>query len=405
MPASPCPMPGVSTTTRSAPHAAHAASTSSRCAGIPPGAPPAPSERKYTCGGVDRVHPDPVAEQRAAAAPAGRVDRDDARSRSLSSRSRRNRRSSSSVSELLPDPPVPVMPRTGTCRAAPRGADRGEHPVVERALLDRGDRPREREAVAGEQGVGAVERGPRASSPAIAHISLAIPARPSRAPSSGEKIFATPRASSSAISFGMMTPPPPPKTRIDGPARAGRARRPGSAKNSMWPPWYELTATPWTSSSTAASTISATERLWPRWTTSHPSCCEQAADQVDRRVVAVEERRRGDEPEGRGRASLHRSEVTSRPPDGGVRAPGGAAAPWWRPPLSARSPSSRPSRSGGRPTWRSGSGAPRRGRRRAAACARRGTSRRAAGRSRPPRHPRPGSRGRRRGGTRRARRP
>ena len=37
--------------------------------------------------------------------------------RSLSSWSRRNRRSSSSVSDDLPEPPVPVMPSTGTrCR-------------------------------------------------------------------------------------------------------------------------------------------------------------------------------------------------------------------------------------------------------------------------------------------------
>ena len=41
-------------------------------------------------------------------------------------------------------------------------------------------------------------------------------------------------------------------------------------KNSRWPPWYELTATPCTSSWRAAVTISSTERLWPRWITSAP---------------------------------------------------------------------------------------------------------------------------------------
>ena len=61
--------------------------------------------------GAERVHADPVAEQRAAGLALGGVDREDRDGRSGSSA--RKRRTSSSVSEDLPAPPVPVMPRTG----------------------------------------------------------------------------------------------------------------------------------------------------------------------------------------------------------------------------------------------------------------------------------------------------
>ena len=68
----------------------------------------------------------------------------------------------------------------------------------------------------------------------------------------------------------------------------------------MWPPWYDDTATPWTSSSIAASTTSCTERLWPRCTTSQPwlmkirrmmlidaSCPSNRLDAVTRRTGCV----------------------------------------------------------------------------------------------------------------------
>ena len=53
-------------------------------------------------------------------------------------------------------------------------------------------------------------------------------------------------------------------------------------KNSTWPPWYEDTAMPCTSSCSAAVTISSTERLWPRWITSTPEDCRM------RRMMLIE---------------------------------------------------------------------------------------------------------------------
>ena len=52
---------------------------------------------------------------------------------------------------------------------------------------------------------------------------------------------------------------------------------------------------PCASSWIAQSTISSTERLWPRWITSPPRRLQDAPHDVDRRVVAVEQARRGDE--------------------------------------------------------------------------------------------------------------
>ena len=54
--------------------------------------------------------------------------------RSLSSWSSRNRRISSSVRELLPDPPVPVMPSTGTRRRGVRSTSAGSRPVSARVI-------------------------------------------------------------------------------------------------------------------------------------------------------------------------------------------------------------------------------------------------------------------------------
>ena len=75
--------------------------------------------------------------------------------RSLSCWSRRNRRTSSSVSEDLPEPPVPVMPEH---RGAGRGrgrTDRVEEPGLEPAELGAGDGAGEGAALTGEHGVGA----------------------------------------------------------------------------------------------------------------------------------------------------------------------------------------------------------------------------------------------------------
>ena len=58
-----------------------------------------------------------------------------------------------------------------------------------------------------------------------------------------------------------------------------------------------------------------------------PLLLEQAADQVDRRVVAVEERRRGDEPQRPAGSVIHRLEVTPRPARG---VPARRAVPWER---------------------------------------------------------------------------
>ena len=44
-------------------------------------------------------------------------------------------------------------------------------------------------------------------------------------------------------------------------------------KYSTWPPWYDVMAIPCTSSWIAQLTISATERLCPRWMTSAPDAC------------------------------------------------------------------------------------------------------------------------------------
>jgi hypothetical protein len=80
MAASPWPMPEVSTTTRSKPAALQAAMTSGRAAEISLPKSRVASERMKTrgpcCHGRDRVHADAVAQQRAAALAARRVDGD-----------------------------------------------------------------------------------------------------------------------------------------------------------------------------------------------------------------------------------------------------------------------------------------------------------------------------------------
>ncbi len=146
--ASPCPMPGVSTTTRSKPAAWVAAMTWSRCSGTCAPAVRVASERK-------KVEPrSPVSRafirirSPSSAPPPRRRDGSTARTamRSLSSWSSRSRRSSSSVSEDFPDPPVPVMPSTGTCRCAASGVTRsassGEAPASSTVMAGPGRRGR-----------------------------------------------------------------------------------------------------------------------------------------------------------------------------------------------------------------------------------------------------------------------
>src|SRR5882672_1769607 len=80
---------------------------------------------------------------------------------------------------------------------------------------------------------------------------------------------ATPQPCRSRISSATITPPPPPKTLMFSPPRS-RRRSSRYLKYSICPPWYEDTAMPCTSSSSAAVATSSTERLWPRWMTSQP---------------------------------------------------------------------------------------------------------------------------------------
>jgi hypothetical protein len=107
---------------------------------------------------AERVHPDPVAEQRAAAAPAGRVDREhgDAQLVLLVE--------AEPADELvgerrLAGPAGAGDAEDGDLPAAGRLAELRERGVVEPAGLDLGDDLGERVALAGVEGV---ERGPRA---------------------------------------------------------------------------------------------------------------------------------------------------------------------------------------------------------------------------------------------------
>ena len=211
MAASPWPMPGVSTTTRSYPAAWHAAMTSPRCSGSWPPAVRVASERKKIRDGSAPSTAFIRMRSPSRAPPPRRRVGSTARTatRSLSSWSSRNRRSSSSVSDDLPEPPVPVIPRTGTCRPAAASASRA---------ASSGSRPSSSTVMARASAAGVPSSTCATSGPCDARStshdaisSLIMPARPSRWPSSGAKIL-TPRSASSAISSGTMTPPPPPKT-------------------------------------------------------------------------------------------------------------------------------------------------------------------------------------------------
>ena len=113
--------------------------------------------------------------------------------RSLSSWSIRKRRTSSSVSDDLPEPPVPVMPRTGArCRPA-AWAMRSRAPASRVPVSSGGDHPGQGPVVAAEGGlhVGRL-RAAAAGRSHSAIMVLTMAASPMAWPSWGEKIRATP---------------------------------------------------------------------------------------------------------------------------------------------------------------------------------------------------------------------
>ena len=219
--ASPWPMPGVSTMTRSKPAALHALMASPRCSG--------------TCGG--RRAPGrqssgrtPGTARTRSGCSSGSGHRGGRRrrvagsgrwrctaTRSLSSWSRRSRRISSSVSDDFPDPPVPVMPSTGThlsglplCTSQLRQApsERPASSTVMRAAPDR--------RTAAPDSTSSKCWGlwpPGRCRTRLDRRSLIIPARPSRLAVFGsEDPSRRARLQQVAISAGTMTPPPLPKT-------------------------------------------------------------------------------------------------------------------------------------------------------------------------------------------------
>src|SRR5690606_27218412 len=192
--------------------------------------------------------------------------------RSLSSWSLRNRRTSSSVSDDLPEPPVPVMPSTGTLLASAACAipvchSAGSTFCCSRVIV----RDSVRTSPARRSSNAPASFSARSTSHSRI-MWLIIPGRPSSSPSSGEKMRATPRECSRSISSWTMTPPPPPNT-FTWPAPRSASSSTRYVKYSTCPPWYALIATPWASSAIAAVTTSSTERLCPRWITSAPCDC------------------------------------------------------------------------------------------------------------------------------------
>ncbi len=210
MAASPWPMPGVSTTTRSTPLVLHAAMASSRHSGTSLD-PRVASERKNTDGESSAFMR--MRSPSSAPPPRRRVGSTAmTATRSLSWKSSRNRRMSSSVSDDLPDPPVPVMPRTGTGRWAARersSASRSGSSAPASSSVMMWARARGEPLVSGSSDV---VGSPTGSTSHSSTSWLIMRARPSSAPSSGVKILVTPLAYISSMSAGTITPPPPPYT-------------------------------------------------------------------------------------------------------------------------------------------------------------------------------------------------
>ena len=144
MPASPWPMPGrLDDHEVGTPRLGTRRSRRSSASGTSLPAARVASERKNTCGAVDRVHADAVAEQRAAAAAAGGVDGDD--------------RDAQLVLLVEAEPADQLVGQRRLARAAGAGdaehrhvarrrrrRDRRRAVVVGGAGLERGDRPGQR---------------------------------------------------------------------------------------------------------------------------------------------------------------------------------------------------------------------------------------------------------------------
>ena len=185
MAASPCPMPGVSTMIRSKPAALHAAIAAGATGGISVVAPRVATERKNTL-------PLSIAfmrmrSPRSAPPPRLRVgSMAMTATLSLSSWSSRMRRSSSSVIDDLPDPPVPVMPSTGTTRreaaASSAAASDPSASPVSSTLMARAKASCEPPSNA-SMSTGATDATSKSHASMIV---LIIGARPMRWPSSGE---------------------------------------------------------------------------------------------------------------------------------------------------------------------------------------------------------------------------
>ncbi len=291
--ASPWPIPGVSTITRSNPAALTTSITSDRCSGSSRLPRVARLRKKTRLPSREFIR---IRSPSSAPPPRRRVGSTAITAiRSLSCWSTRNRRTSSSVSEDFPEPPVPVIPSTGvtraaaaarTCSSSSGGSLPSSAPVMARAMANRSP---VRTAAASTALL-----SQRSKSQSFT-TELTIPASPIRCPSSGEKMV-TPLRRSRVISSGTMTPPPPPTTWTCS-APCPRSDSTRYSKYSTCPPWYDETATPCASSSSAASTTSRTDRLCPRWITSAPwdwkirrmmlieaSCPSNSADAVTRRT-------------------------------------------------------------------------------------------------------------------------
>ena len=173
-------------------------------------APPGGQRAEEHVPAVERVHPDPVAQQRAAAAPPGRVDRE--------------HRHPQLVLLVGAQPADQLVGQRRLARAAGAGdAEHGHRPAGRgldqgRAGRRRGRRPACRQVIArasarrSPASTASAGAGSAARSTSQSRISsLIMPGRPRRWPSSGEKIR-TPASASRLISSGTMTPPPPPKT-------------------------------------------------------------------------------------------------------------------------------------------------------------------------------------------------
>ena len=150
--ASPWPMPGVSTITRSNPAALTTSITSGRCSGSSRLPRVARLRKKTRSPSREFIR---IRSPSSAPPPRRRVGSTAITAiRSLSCWSTRNRRTSSSVSEDLPEPPVPVMPRTGVTRAAAAARSWARKSLGSLPEFGAGDGAGDREPVSREYGGG-----------------------------------------------------------------------------------------------------------------------------------------------------------------------------------------------------------------------------------------------------------